>query len=188
MARPEAQDNADLVRIGTPVERVRQVGESDRQALVDLLIDAVEGGASVGFMHPLLQERALAFWSRVEQGVERGERALLVTRDDAGRIVGTVQLLLDLPENQPHRAEIAKMLVHRRARRRGLGEALMRAAEQEARRLGRDLLTLDTASAEAARLYQRVGWQRVGEVPGFALWPDGGRCETVFFYRILTAG
>jgi GNAT superfamily N-acetyltransferase len=170
------------------VERLRCVVDADRTALAALLIDAVEGGASVGFMHPLSRERAIRFWCRVAEGVDRGERALFATRDDAGRIVGTVQLLLDLPENQPHRAEIAKMLVHRSARRRGLGEALMRAAECYAQQLGRDLLTLDTGSADAERLYQRLGWMRVGEVPGFALWPGGGRCRTVFFYRRLGPG
>src|SRR5262249_15009555 len=113
---------------------------------------------------------------------------LLVARDRAGAIVGTVQLVLDLPENQPHRADLAKMLVHRQARRRGCGEALLRAAESTARQLRRSLLVLDTASGDAERLYERLGWRRVGVVPGFALWPEGGLCDTTFFYRLLPSG
>ena len=156
------------------------------QALADLLIDCVEGGASVSFMHPLTPERALTFWQRVADGVARRERALLVA-EDAGGILGTVQLVLEQPENQPHRAEVAKMLVHRRARRRGVGALLMQAAEQQARVHGKTLLVLDTSSADAERLYVRMGWQRVGVVPGFALLPQGGLCSTTFFYRALEA-
>ena len=110
-----------------------------------MLIDCVEGGASVSFMHPLTRDRAVAFWRRVAQGVAAGERALLVAEDARG-VCGTVQLVLDQPENQPHRAELSKMLVHRRARRQGLGAALMRAAEATARDCGKTLLVLDTAS------------------------------------------
>ncbi|HEX4591430.1 MAG TPA: GNAT family N-acetyltransferase, partial [Gemmataceae bacterium] len=102
------------------------------EALADLLIDCVEGGASVSFMHPLSRDRALRFWQQVAEGTAAGKRALLVAEDSDG-VCGTVQLLLDLPENQPHRADVAKMLVHRRARRKGLGAALMRAAEATAR-------------------------------------------------------
>jgi ribosomal protein S18 acetylase RimI-like enzyme len=99
-----------------------------------------------------------------------------------------VQLILSLPENQPHRAEVAKMLVHRRARRHGLGEDLMRAAESAAREAGRTLLVLDTVTgADAERLYARLGWQRVGEIPNYALWPNGGFCSTTVFYRDLSA-
>ena len=117
-----------------------------------MLIDCVEGGASVSFMLPMTRDRAVAFWRRVAAGVAAGERALLVAEDDRG-VCGTVQLVLDQPENQPHRAELSKMLVHRRARRRGLGGALMRAAEATARDCGKTLLVLDTASDEAERLY-----------------------------------
>jgi GNAT superfamily N-acetyltransferase len=138
-------------------------------------------------MQPFDRGRALAFWQRVAAGVQRGERALLVAEDDAG-IVGTVQLVLDLPENQPHRADLAKMLVHRRGRRHGLGGALMRAAEALARDCGRALLVLDTVTGgDAERLYTRLGWQRCGEIPGFALWPQGGRCDTTVFWRELTS-
>jgi GNAT superfamily N-acetyltransferase len=110
---------------------------------------------------------------------------LLVAEDERG-IVGTVQLVPAEPDNQPHRADVAKMLVHRRARRQGVGAALLEAAERSARTLGRTLLVLDTASADAERLYERRGWVRVGTVPGYALLPDGGLCDTVFYYRELT--
>ena len=162
------------------------VTEAQVHALADLLIDCVEGGASVSFMLPLTRERALAFWRKVADGVARGERALLVAEDAEG-ILGTVQLVLEQPENQPHRAEIAKMLVHRRARRRGIGALLMQAAEDEARAHRKTLLVLDTSSAEAERLYARMGWQRVGVIPGFALLPEGELCSTTFFYRALEA-
>lgn len=157
---------------------------AELQALAELLVDCVDGDASVSFMHPLSMDRALAFWQRVADGVASGARALLVAEDDRG-IVGTVQLVLDLPENQPHRADVSKMLVHRRARRLGLGAALMRAAEAAARDCGKSLLVLDTASSDAERLYERMGWQRVGTIPDFALLPRGGLCATTFFYLRL---
>jgi GNAT superfamily N-acetyltransferase len=166
------------------VRRLASVNEAQINQLSALLIDCVEGGASVSFMLPLTQERARAFWQRVAQGVRAGERALLVAEDAQGAIVGTVQLVLDQPENQPHRADLAKMLVHRRARRQGLGEQLMRAAEDTARDCGKTLLVLDTVTGgEAERLYTRLGWQRVGVIPDYALWPQGGRCATTYFYR-----
>ncbi|MET3497600.1 GNAT family N-acetyltransferase [Variovorax boronicumulans] len=171
----------------TPQARVlSSVSDAQVHALADLLIDCVEGGASVSFMRPLTRERAVAFWRKVADGVARGERVLLVTEDAEG-IVGTVQLVLDQPENQPHRAEVSKMLVHRRARRRGLGALLMQAAEDAARAHRKTLLVLDTSGAEAERLYARMGWQRVGVIPGFALLPEGGLCSTTFFYRALQA-
>lgn len=154
------------------------------EALADLLIDCVQGGASVSFMWPLPRERALAFWRGVAQGVARGERLLLVAEDSAGQIVGTVQLIVDLPDNQPHRADVAKMLVHRRARRRGVAQQLLQALDDTARTAGRTLLVLDTVTGgDAERLYARCGWQRVGSVPGYALMPDGARCGTTFFYK-----
>lgn len=150
-----------------------------------MLIDCVEGGASVGFMRPLTRDRAVSFWRRVAQDVATGERALLVAEDALG-LCGTVQLLLGQPENQPHRADLAKMLVHPRARRRGLGAALMRAAETAARDCGRTLLVLDSVTGgDAARLYESLGWVRVGEIPGYALFPQGGLCSTTVFYRDL---
>jgi GNAT superfamily N-acetyltransferase len=170
---------------GPAVRRLTTVSAAHVQALASLLIDCVDGGASVSFMHPLDRGKAEAFWRRVADGVARDERALFVAEDARGVIVGTVQLVLDLPENQPHRADISKMLVHRLARRQGLGAALMRAAEREAIARGRTLLVLDTASAEAERLYARLGWQRCGSIPGFALLPNGEPCATTFFYRSL---
>jgi GNAT superfamily N-acetyltransferase len=155
------------------------------EALADVLIDCVDGGASVSFMHPLTRDRAVAFWRRVARGVAAGERAVLVAEDERG-LCGTVQLILDLPENQPHRADLAKMLVHRRARRQGLGAALVRAAEALARERGRTLLVLDAVTGgDAARLYERLGWIRSGDIPGYALMPKGGLCSTTFYYRDL---
>jgi GNAT superfamily N-acetyltransferase len=159
--------------------------ESQIDGLADVLIDCVEGGASVSFMHPIARERAVAFWRRVAQGVAAGQRALLVAEDSHG-FCGTVQLVLDQPENQPHRADLAKMLVHRRARRQGLGEALLRAAEATACHCGKTLLVLDAVTGgDAARLYERLGWVRVGVIPGYALMPQGGLCDTTVFYRDL---
>jgi GNAT superfamily N-acetyltransferase len=166
------------------VRRVAATTDADIRGLAEVLIDCVEGGASVSFMSPLRLGKAIGFWRGVAQAVANGERALLVAEDAAG-IVGTVQLILDQPENQPHRADLSKMLVHRRARRRGAGAAILRAAEEVARELGKTLLVLDTASADAERLYARQGWVRVGVVPGYALWPGGGLCDTTFFYRLL---
>ena len=167
------------------VRRVHALDDAQIGELAGVLIDCVEGGASVSFMHPLSRERAVAFWRRVAQGVAAGERALLVAEDARG-LCGTVQLVLDQPENQPHRAELSKMLVHRRARRRGLGAALMRAAEATARECGKTLLVLDTANDEAERLYERLGWTRVGVIPDYALLPQGGLCSTTVYYRNLS--
>ncbi|MBA4327613.1 MAG: GNAT family N-acetyltransferase [Polaromonas sp.] len=166
------------------IRRLTTVGGTELQALAALLIDCVDGGASVSFMHPLPLAKALDFWRTVAYGAARGERVLLVAEDGQG-ICGTVQLMLAQPENQPHRADVAKMLVHRRARRQGLGAALMQAAEQAAREAGKTLLVLDTASAEAERLYARQGWQRVGVIPGYALLPTGEPCDTAYFYKVL---
>jgi GNAT superfamily N-acetyltransferase len=167
--------------------RLDALNESQIEGLTDLLIDCVEGGASVSFMHPLTRDRAVAFWQRVAQAVAAGQRVLLVAEDAQG-ICGTVQLIFDLPENQPHRADLAKMLVHRRARRRGLATALLRAAETAARECGKTLLVLDAVTGgEAARLYERLGWVRVGDIPGYALMPRGGLCSTTYFYRDLSA-
>jgi GNAT superfamily N-acetyltransferase len=165
--------------------RLDALDDAHIDGLADVLIDCVEGGASVSFMHPLTRDRAVAFWRRVGRGVAAGERALLVAEDAQG-VCGTVQLVLDLPENQPHRADVAKMLVHRRARRRGLGAALMRAAEDTARDCGKTLLVLDAVTGgDAARLYERLGWVRVGDIPGYALMPRGGLCSTTVYYRDL---
>jgi GNAT superfamily N-acetyltransferase len=170
---------------GHAVERLTSVSDAQVLGLAELLIDCVEGGASVSFMHPLAMPKALDFWRRVAGEVAGGRRALLVT-EDAGGITGSVQLILEQPENQPHRADLSKMLVHRRARRRGLGAALLEAAENAARDCGKSLLVLDTASGDAERLYAKLGWQRSGVIPGYALLPHGGLCDTTVFYRTLT--
>jgi GNAT superfamily N-acetyltransferase len=167
------------------LRRLHALDDAQIDALAGVLIDCVEGGASVSFMHPLTRDRAVVFWRRVAQGVAAGERALLVAEDARG-LCGTVQLVLDQPENQPHRADLSKMLVHRRVRRQGLGAALMRGAEATARECGKTLLVLDAVTGgDAARLYARLGWVRVGEIPGYALMPEGGLCSTTVFYRNL---
>lgn len=166
------------------IRRVAQLGESECDRLADLTMDVVDGGASIGFVHPLTHARAREFWQSVGRGVAAGERVLFVAEDGEG-ICGTVQLVLAQMENQPHRADLSKMMVHRRARKQGVGDALLRTAEDAARDLGRTLLVLDTASDDAERLYARHGWQRVGAIPDYALWPDGRPCATVVYYRRL---
>jgi GNAT superfamily N-acetyltransferase len=166
------------------IRRLMTATDADIRGLAEVLIDCVLGGASVSFMSPLSLDKAVAYWRGIAAQLAEGRRALLVAEDAQG-VVGTVQLVFELPENQPHRADLSKMLVHRRARRRGIGEALLRAAEDIARGNGKWLLVLDTASGDAERLYARAGWIRVGVVPGFALWPEGGLCDTTFFYRTL---
>jgi len=168
------------------IRRLAAVDDAQVEQLAAVLIDCVEGGASVSFMLPLTRERAVAFWRGVARGVAAGHRALLVAEDAQG-ICGTVQLVFDLPENQPHRGDLAKMLVSRRARRQGLGAALVRAAEATARGYGKTLLVLDTVTgSDAERLYAKLGWERVGEIPRYALWPQGGFCSTTVFYRDLS--
>lgn len=153
--------------------------------LAGILADAVAGGASVGFMAGAAVEDYERFWQGVVAEVAAGRTALFVARLD-GRIVGTTQLQFIAKPNQPHRAEIAKMLVHSTARRRGIAERLMRAAEAEAAQRGRNLLVLDTDGASAAhRLYRKLGWIEVGTIPRYALMPDGRDCGATFFYKSL---
>lgn len=173
------------VRALTPPEARTRTAE-----LSAVLMDCVEGGASVSFMAPLARETADRFWDGVADGVAAGDRVLLAALDPAsGEVAGTVQVVFAWPENQPQRAGVAKMLVRRSARRQGLGALLMRAAEEAARRAGRTLLVLDTVTGSAAeRLYARLGWTRVGVVPGYALWPDGRPCDTTIFYKRLDDG
>ena len=153
-----------------------------------VLLDCVEGGASVSFLAPLTREKADSFWRHVAEAVKADDRVLLVAEDRVtGEIVGTVQLVLGLPENQPHRADVAKMLVRRSARRHGIGAGLMRAVEEAARAASRTLLVLDTVTdSDAERLYVRLGWIRVGVVPNYALWPDGRPCDATFLYKSLS--
>jgi GNAT superfamily N-acetyltransferase len=150
--------------------------------LAAVLVDCVEGGASVSFMAPYTHDQARAFFRAVADGIERAEIVLLAARHD-GRIVGTVQLGIKTPPNQPHRADVNKLLVLRNARKQGTGAALMRQLEIAARARGRSLLVLDTASDAAERLYERMGWTRVGVIPGYALLPHGGLCDTTLFWK-----
>ena len=150
--------------------------------LAEVLVDCVEGGASVSFMLPYSRDDAEKFFEKVIALVARDETVLVAAKLDR-RIVGTVQLGLDMPPNQPHRGDIKKLLVHRSARKLGLGAALMKRAEAEAKARGRSLLVLDTAGDEAERLYLRGGWQRVGVIPDYAMWPQGGFCDTTFFWK-----
>ncbi len=167
------------------ITRLEHVDDTHVQQLADVLQDCVDGGASVSFMAPMARDKALAFWRGVTQGVHAGERALLVAQDAEG-ICGTVQLVLAQPDNQPHRADLGKMLVHRRARRAGLGAALMRAAEDAGRACGKTLLVLDTVTGgDAERLYTRLGWTRAGVIPDYALMPYGGLVPTTVFYKHL---
>jgi GNAT superfamily N-acetyltransferase len=153
--------------------------------LADILLDCVAGGASVSFMAEMSRAEALAFWDRVAGGVERGERILLAAERD-GRLVGTVQVVASGIPNQPHRSDLSKMLVHRRARGRGIGAALLREAEAHSRDAGWWLMVLDTVvGSEGDRLYGRGGWIPVGVIPNFALFPDGALCGTRYFYKDL---
>lgn len=168
------------------VRRLTVVDAAAIDGLAAVTKDCVDRGASIGFMQPFTHEHATAFWRKVAADVAAGKRALLIAEDAAG-ICGTVQLIVDLPDNQPHRADLAKMQVHGRARRRGVGEALLRAAEETAREAGKTLLVLDAVTdGDAYRLYARNGWVRVGDIPNFALFPDGGYCSTTYFYKDLT--
>lgn len=174
---------------GFEIRRVDVFGEREIDGLCDVLIDCVEGGASVSFMFPMTRAKAEAFWRGVAEGVARGERIVHVAEDAAGSIVGTAQVILKQPENQPHRGDLAKMLVHRRARRRGLAALLLATAEADARAAGKTLLVLDTVSgSDAERVYVRNGWQRCGEIPGYALWPDGRACATTYYFKFVGDG
>jgi GNAT superfamily N-acetyltransferase len=154
-------------------------------ALASVLVDCVEGGASVSFMTPLSITAAESFFAGVIDEVEKGNRILLGAF--AGEeLVGTVQVLTSMPPNQPHRGEIAKLLVHRSARGQGVASLLMREAEESARRAGKTLLTLDTVTGEKGeRVYLRLGWTPAGVIPNYALFPDGRPCDTTIFWKDL---
>lgn len=168
------------------IRPLQTIGDREIQGLSDVLIDCVEAGASVSFMLPMTRAKAEVFWRSTAASVARGERVVLAAEDAAGTIVGTVQVIWAQPENQPHRGDIAKMLVHRRARRQGVGAALLAAAERSALDAGKTLLVLDTVTgSDAERMYARQGWQRCGEIPSYALWPDGTPCPTTIFFKFL---
>jgi GNAT superfamily N-acetyltransferase len=174
--------------VGEPIEIRRLVApelHARLDALARVLADAVAGGASIGYMAPFSQEDARAAFEGFAAEVDLGRRLLLAAFAD-GELVGTVQVVLALPPNQPHRGEITKLLVHRSARRRGVARLLMERAEAEARAEGKTLLVLDAVTGgDAARLYARMGWTTVGVVPGFALYPDGRPCDTTYFWKAL---
>ena len=154
-------------------------------ALAAVLVDCVAGGASVSYMAPFSHEQARDELEAWAMEVEDGRRLLLAAfvRDE---VVGTVQVVAAMPPNQPHRAEIAKLLVHRSARGRGVARLLMEHAEAEARAEGKSLLVLDTVTGDAGeRLYERLGWTRVGVIPGYALYPDGRPCDTTVFWKAV---
>jgi ribosomal protein S18 acetylase RimI-like enzyme len=161
---------------------------ADLDALSDTLVESVASGGSISFMHPVSKEKATDFWRKISDGVVAGERILLVARDEQCVVVGTVQSVVVLPENQPHRADIAKMMVHPRARRNGIAEALMKEIERVTFGAGKTLLVLDTETDQAAsHLYTKLGWHIAGHIPDFALKPHGGLCSTTYFYKSVSS-
>jgi len=173
------------VTAGIRIRRLDAIGQGEIDGLSDVLIDCVEAGASVSFMLPITRATAEAFWRGVAKSIAKGERVVLVAEDARG-IVGTVQVIWAAPENQPHRADVSKMLVHRRGRRQGVGAALLAAIEAQARAAGRTLLVLDTITGgDAERLYARHGWQQCGHIPNYALMPGGELASTTVFFKSL---
>jgi GNAT superfamily N-acetyltransferase len=156
-----------------------------RLRLSEILIDCVEHGASVGFLAPLDPAASDAYWRRIERAVAEARCVMLVAALADGAVVGTVQLDIDTPPNQPHRATVNKLLVHSAARRRGVGEALMAGVERAALEAGRWLLTLDTATPDAERLYQRLGWTPAGVIPRYAFNPDCTFTDTALYWKEL---
>jgi GNAT superfamily N-acetyltransferase len=152
-------------------------------ALAAVLLDCVQGGASVSFMASLTQSEAESFFEKVVEGVQKGERILLAAFSDS-QLVGTVQIILATPPNQPHRADVAKLLVLRSARKQGVGARLMESVDEASRQAGKTLLVLDTVTGDPAeRLYLRLGWNKVGVIPNYALYPDGRYCDTTVFWK-----
>jgi GNAT superfamily N-acetyltransferase len=178
-SRPDAFAAATVVELAPPELRCRT------QQLVDLLADAIDGGASVNYVIPYRRDDLEAYWSRVEEDVANGSRVVLVILED-DRVMGSVQLVPSRKPNQPHRADVEKLLVHSSSRRRGAGTALMSAVECAARDRGRWLLTLDTRSDSTADvLYPRWGWHAVGRIPDYALDPDGKPAACTFYWKRL---
>jgi GNAT superfamily N-acetyltransferase len=168
------------VRRLTPAEALQEL-----DALARVLADCVAGGASVGYMEPFSHADARAVYEDYVRDAEQGRRIILGAFVD-GELVGTAQLVLAVPPNQPHRADVARVLVHRAARRRGIAQRLMEEIEQEARAEGKTLLVLDAVTGgDAARLYERIGWNTVGVIPGYALYPDGRVCDTTVFWKTV---
>ena len=169
------------------IHSLTDFGARELEQLAEVLVDCVDGGASVSFMAPLSHSKAQTFWRDTAVRVGRRERVVLVAVDERDSIAGTVQVVWAESENQPHRADVAKMLVRRDARRRGIGAALLAAAEEAAVSNGKTLLVLDTADDAALRLYRREGWTLCGEIPDYALWPHGGHCPTTILFKRLSA-
>lgn len=190
MAQPSgraAEQNGRVDELAVIEVRLLDADEARRTApaLGEVLADAVAGGDSIGFMDGFTAAEGQAFYESLLPELERGTRVLLAAYD-RGDLVGTVQLVHAWPPNQPHRADVTKLLVHRSARRRGVARALMERLELEAAARGKTVLVLDTVPGRAAeRLYERLGWTRVGVIPGFALDPDGSECDTAVFYKRL---
>jgi len=154
-------------------------------ALADVLLDCVDGGASVSFMAGFSKAAAESFFETVLEKLQDGDRILLAAFS-ASQLVGTVQIVTAMPPNQPHRADVAKLLVLRSARGQGVGTRLMERVEEASRRAGKTLLVLDTATGDLAeKLYERLGWTRVGVIPQYALYPDGRWCDTTVFWKRL---
>jgi ribosomal protein S18 acetylase RimI-like enzyme len=154
-----------------------------RAMLSDIIVDVVANGGSVSFMHPMPREQAESFWQKSLEAADRGERIVLGAWD-GNQLVATVTVVLDLPPNQPHRAEIAKMMTRPSHRGRGIATALMREAERMAAERGRTLLVLDTADdGGASGLYERLGFVYAGTIPDFALKPHGGLCGTKLYWK-----
>jgi ribosomal protein S18 acetylase RimI-like enzyme len=170
------------------IERLNQLDDATIAQLAELLTDVVASGGSISFMHPVTPETGRAYWQSIAAQIASGERVIVVARNAAGQIIGSAQAILAQPENQPHRADIAKVMVHSTARKRGVGDALMRAVEAHARDAGKTVLVLDTETGEAgSRLYTRLGWQVAGHIPDYALKPHGGLCSTTYFYKRIGA-
>ena len=168
---------------------VRRLGTAEVREQLDglaaVLLDCVEGGASVSYMAPFSHAQAREAFEGFAAEVENGQR-LLLAAFDGEQVVGTVQVVFAWPPNQPHRADIAKLLVHRSARRRGVAQQLMARAEEEALAEGKTLLVHDTVTGDdAERLYERLGFTKVGVIPGYALYPDGRLCDTTVFFKEL---
>jgi GNAT superfamily N-acetyltransferase len=160
-------------------------GRQHLGGLAEVLLDCVEGGASVSFMASLSRAEAEAFFENVLEGVLKADRILLAAFFDS-KLVGTVQIVVSMPPNQPHRADVAKLLVLRSARGKGVGRRLMEHAEEVCRLAGKTLLVLDTATGDdAEKLYVRLGWTKLGVIPRYAMYPDGRWGDTSFFWKRL---
>lgn len=174
----------------SPMIEIRQLNEFEAlpypAALAELLMDCVDGGASVGFMTPLPRATAESFFAKAIEGVRLGERILLAAFVDS-QLVGTVQIVTATPPNQPHRADVAKLLVLRSARGQGVAARLMEQVEVVSRVAGKTLLVLDTVTGSLAeKLYLRLGWTAAGVIPRYAMFPDGTWCDTTIFWKRLT--